>query len=429
MRWRPGGRSRPGGRRPLVPPGAVGDGGRADGGAVRVRSVGRRLRGGLRRSRGRPALRRGRLRLRGDLGPRRRVRLLRLQGRGQVPRPRRPRRPPRGRRRGRERGLPIIAYCVVQQGGRYLAEHPEFAMRGADGKVVPGRFCLNSGYLETLKAPTSEMLAYGIDGFHVDMLDQGFGPPYGCWCETCRKLFQARFNAEPPAGATWDAGWDDMLEFRYDSSRNFERALYEHVKRVKPKRRSISTTTAILPSRSRSARGPWARRQRRLPHRRDRGLGLQRPGGRPERRVLPGRHARPAVPGRHPARGSDVPRPDDPTLERHPMGAGDAAGPRGVRHDGRQDRLRRPARSGRLSTHRRGLPRRQGRPCAPGRKAGPGRGRLLLVPEPRLVRPRAAEPLLPGVPGAHRALVLEHVPWGVALDENATAETLERSRS
>jgi hypothetical protein len=107
-------------------------------------------------------------------------------------------------------------------------------MRGADGAIIPGRFCLNSGYLETLEALTSEMLAYGIDGFHIDMIDQGFGPPYGCWCATCRKLFKEQYAAEPPAGPTWDEGWGRMLEFRYDSSRRFERALYEHVKTVKP---------------------------------------------------------------------------------------------------------------------------------------------------------------------------------------------------
>ncbi len=136
---------------------------------------------------------------------------------------------------GARLGLPIIAYCVVQQGGRYLAEHPEFAMRGLDGTVVPGRFCLNSGYLETLKALTSEMLAYGVAGFHVDMIDQGFGPPYGCGCGTCRRLFEAEHHAPMPAAATWDEGWGRMLDFRYETSRRFERELYRHVKATDPK--------------------------------------------------------------------------------------------------------------------------------------------------------------------------------------------------
>ncbi|WP_250846967.1 alpha-amylase family protein [Aquisphaera insulae] len=135
---------------------------------------------------------------------------------------------------GAKRGLPIIAYCVVQQGGHYLEQHPEFAMRDAAGAIIPGRFCLNSGYLETLKSLATEMIGYGIAGFHIDMLDQGFGRPYGCWCEACRKLFEAEHHAKPPGGASWDEGWDRMLAFRYASSRRFERALYQHVKAVKP---------------------------------------------------------------------------------------------------------------------------------------------------------------------------------------------------
>jgi hypothetical protein len=49
------------------------------------------------------------------------------------------------------RRLPLIAYCVAQQGGHFLKAHPEWEMRGADGKPV-GRFCYNSGYLEAMKA-------------------------------------------------------------------------------------------------------------------------------------------------------------------------------------------------------------------------------------------------------------------------------------
>jgi hypothetical protein len=126
-------------------------------------------------------------------------------------------------------GLPLIAYCVVQQGGHYLAAHPEFEMRDAKGNRI-GRFCYNSGYLEPMKQILDEQLAYGIDGFHIDMLDLGFGPPYGCWCDACRKQFETEFGKPMPPGVTWDEDWDRMLEFRYRSSERFEKALYAHVK-------------------------------------------------------------------------------------------------------------------------------------------------------------------------------------------------------
>ncbi len=134
----------------------------------------------------------------------------------------------------RRHKMPLIAYCVVQQGGHFLKAHPEWEMRGADGKPI-GRFCYNSGHLEGMKQIVAEQLAYGIDGFHIDMLDQGFGPPYGCWCDTCRGLFEKEFGHPMPKGATWDAAWDDLLEFRYRSSERFEKALCAHIKSISPR--------------------------------------------------------------------------------------------------------------------------------------------------------------------------------------------------
>ena len=129
--------------------------------------------------------------------------------------------------------LPLIAYCVVQQGGNFLEVHPEWKMCGADGKPL-GRFCYNSGYLEAMKQIVAEQLAYGIAGFHIDMLDQGFGPPYGCWCANCQALFEKQFGKSMPKSVTWDEDWDRMLEFRYQTSERFERALYAHIKSLNP---------------------------------------------------------------------------------------------------------------------------------------------------------------------------------------------------
>lgn len=130
--------------------------------------------------------------------------------------------------------LPLLAYCVVQQGGLYLDAHPEYEMRGADGDRI-GRFCYNSGYLEAMKGIVAEQLAYGIDGFHIDMVDQGFGKPYGCYCDTCKKLFRKQYGHDMPSSADWDSRWDQMLEFRYATSERFEKQLYAYIKSVNPK--------------------------------------------------------------------------------------------------------------------------------------------------------------------------------------------------
>jgi hypothetical protein len=129
--------------------------------------------------------------------------------------------------------IPLIAYCVVQQNGHFLDAHPELAMRNAEGKRID-RFCYNSGYLEFMKQIVNEQITYGIDGFHIDMVDQGFGPPYGCWCDSCRKEFEMLYGRAMPKGVTWDENWDRMLEFRYRTSEKFEKALYTHIKRAKP---------------------------------------------------------------------------------------------------------------------------------------------------------------------------------------------------
>jgi len=137
-------------------------------------------------------------------------------------------------REGRRLGMPIIAYCVLQYPTTALAEHPEWAMRDADGKPIPDRVCFNSPYREHVKDLLKEMLAYGIDGFHLDMVDQGFGPPHGCWCDHCARLYEARYGAAMPTGVTWDESWNRMLELRYETSAGFERELTQFIRSEAP---------------------------------------------------------------------------------------------------------------------------------------------------------------------------------------------------
>ena len=95
--------------------------------------------------------------------------------------------------------LPLIAYCVVQQGGHFLEAHPEWEMRGADGNRLADS-ASTPVISTTMKEILAEQLAYGIDGFHIDMLDQGFGPPYGCWCDTCQEQFENGYGPSHARG-------------------------------------------------------------------------------------------------------------------------------------------------------------------------------------------------------------------------------------
>ena len=129
---------------------------------------------------------------------------------------------------------PVIAYCVLQYGSHTLKEHPEYGMRDHEGKPI-NLLCFNSGYRDYLKELVAEMLEYGIAGFHLDMVDQGFGPPHGCWCDTCKALFKKTYGVDMPSGLTWDDSWDKMLQFRYATSARLEKDLREHIRKLDPK--------------------------------------------------------------------------------------------------------------------------------------------------------------------------------------------------
>lgn len=133
----------------------------------------------------------------------------------------------------KEHDLPIIAYCVVQYGSRALREHPEYEMKGVDGAGL-NRVCFNSDYWEYLQRVIREIAGYGVAGFHVDMLDQGFGPPHGCWCDNCRELFREMFGEPMPAGADWSPAWHKMLEFRYATSDRFEKKITDFIRSLNP---------------------------------------------------------------------------------------------------------------------------------------------------------------------------------------------------
>ena len=137
---------------------------------------------------------------------------------------------------GRKLNLPIIAYCQLQYPAHELRQHPEWKARQVDGKPIDHLICFNTPYTNAVKALLAEMLDYGIAGFHLDMVDQGFGPPHGCWCDHCRQLFQAEYGRPLPKGVNWeDEDWDRMLQFRYATSDRFERMLTDYVRSLDPR--------------------------------------------------------------------------------------------------------------------------------------------------------------------------------------------------
>lgn len=131
-------------------------------------------------------------------------------------------------------GIDIVAYCQVQGDTSSWDAHPEWRMQDPDGHDIQDLLCFNSGYLSFVLDCLGEMMNYDISGFHVDMLNFGFGPPYGCWCPTCRSLYRDQ-NGEPmPTGVTWDGAWAKMLQFRASSSTRFCQQVQAFVKARRP---------------------------------------------------------------------------------------------------------------------------------------------------------------------------------------------------
>lgn len=138
----------------------------------------------------------------------------------------------------RKHGIRVVAYCLIQYDDTAFHDHPEWRMKQWDGKDIDGRLCYNAqGYLELVEQYAAEMMEYDISGFHFDMNDMGFNPPFGCFCpENCQPLFRQRFGKEMPRPSqpTWDEDWDKILEFRYSSNEHFCSQLREFVHAHRP---------------------------------------------------------------------------------------------------------------------------------------------------------------------------------------------------
>ena len=137
----------------------------------------------------------------------------------------------------RKHSLPIVAYCQIQGDTSAWLAHPDWRMEEWNGNSIHSRLCYNSGYLEYTKKIATELMQYDIVGFHFDMLDFGFGPPYSCFCSlNCQPRFRDEYKMEMPRpkAPTWDADWEKILEFRANSNTRFCRELQAFVKSQRP---------------------------------------------------------------------------------------------------------------------------------------------------------------------------------------------------
>ena len=130
----------------------------------------------------------------------------------------------------------VLAYAVVQYDSYIIRNNPSWEMIDEDGQKT-GRVCLRQpGYIEYMKQVLDELAAYDIVGIHVDMMDLGFGKPYGCWCEHCKAEFRKSFGKEMPPKIDFDnPEWKDGMEFRYSNSKDMSELLAAHIRENHPK--------------------------------------------------------------------------------------------------------------------------------------------------------------------------------------------------
>ncbi len=142
-------------------------------------------------------------------------------------------------------GIAMAAYFSAIWDNRACEEHPEWVMRGPDGREIADTVttddgpkwrsvCHNSGYVDLAGAMLTEIAErYAVDAFHLDMFNMDFGG-LSCFCDSCRRLFHEETGLELPTSPSSEPVWLQFLEFRYRSVERFMRRLRNAIKRVRP---------------------------------------------------------------------------------------------------------------------------------------------------------------------------------------------------
>lgn len=108
-------------------------------------------------------------------------------------------------------GHPLFKDCVVREADGSIPTHPAYGFKTGDPRYV----CVNHPrYRQFLRDVLTEMFArYKADGLYVDGLT-----PQRCFCEHCRRKYQAMFGEPMPVEklAQIQTGWAVWAEFGSD---------------------------------------------------------------------------------------------------------------------------------------------------------------------------------------------------------------------
>lgn len=137
-------------------------------------------------------------------------------------------------------GKLVAAYFSTVYDKKLYDEHPEWRQVDAEGRPVAADegswgkiLCLNSPYKEHLIAMMTRLLeTHDIDGMFIDMTFFHANP---CYCDSCTRLFRARYGAAPPQEEDWDDPlYRAFVRFRLDTNHLFVREICQAMKQANP---------------------------------------------------------------------------------------------------------------------------------------------------------------------------------------------------
>jgi len=118
------------------------------------------------------------------------------------------------------RGVSLYIHFSGVIDHRAVAERPEWAVIGADGKPDEQTTSTFSSYVDDRMIPQLEeaIEKYGIDGAWVDGECWGTRPDYG---EAAAAAFKAETGIHPPPKSPAEKGWSEWLEFSREAFRKY----------------------------------------------------------------------------------------------------------------------------------------------------------------------------------------------------------------
>jgi hypothetical protein len=128
------------------------------------------------------------------------------------------------RRAAQKLGLPLHCHYSGVWDRAAGSRHPEWTVVGSGAEPTSAagnqrraeRMCPRRGYLENLMIPQMIELIdrYGVDGFWVDGDIWAVEP---CYCDLCRRAFEAATGIADPPTQTSDPNWPFWMQFTLDS--------------------------------------------------------------------------------------------------------------------------------------------------------------------------------------------------------------------